>query len=117
MAGKTYFFSESGLRQYHKATAHHPALQKLHKLYVDYARKQGGLTLDVWRTMRGPMFGEPQRMDVEAAAETLGVPVSEVLRVRAETYSALGPSLRKLQPDLRHVSRALREYAKKHPQS
>lgn len=116
MSKHTTYFSKSELRDYQRLTSKHGPLLAMRKIFVDYAREQGGLTLDVWRLRMGPWFGEPQVMSLDAVAEALGVPVSEVSRVLEETHAAVSPKLREqnLGPKISNVMEEVRDYARKH---
>jgi hypothetical protein len=112
---KTFYFSKSQLQDYRRHAREYAVLRRAQKLHVDYARSKGGLTLDVWRLKKGPWFGEPQVVvGVEAIAETLQVPVSEVTRVLEETHNALSPQLQEMAPDIAKFQRDVsRKYGRK----
>jgi hypothetical protein len=100
---KSFLFSEKDLSDYERLYRRHDPLVRARRLIVDYAREQGGLTLEVWKLMKGPWFGEPQMMTREAVAETLAVPLSDVARVLQETHAEVSPKMRELGPDLARV--------------
>lgn len=53
---------------------------------VAYAREGGGRTLEAWRLMNGPWFGEPWMMTIAACAEELAVPVATIEAIMEETF-------------------------------
>lgn len=63
------------------------------KAIVEYARERGGLTLEAWRPMNGPWFGEPMMMSIAVCAEKLGVPVAAVEAIMNDTSEAIRPRL------------------------
>jgi hypothetical protein len=118
MSDKPYFRSTEELAQYQKITAmpEHKALVEFRNLFVSYATKQGGLTLEVWRLFKGYWFGEPQSMSLKLVAGTLGIPYSDVTRIVTETCEAVAPRYEALdlQPGLARSRRGLVRYLKKH---
>lgn len=115
MASKARYFSKHDLREYRAFVAKHDALAEMQRVHLDYIETKGGLTLDVWRLMRGPWFGEPQMVvGVDNVADALGVPVSDVMQVIQETYDAVRPKMRTIGPQLDDVADEVRAAARRH---
>jgi len=76
-------------------------------LVVRYARETGGLTLEYWRRLVGPWFGEPQLMPPKRVGEVLGVSLSELEQVHQATWAWVEPR-RDRDPQYQHF-RARRE--------
>lgn len=53
---------------------------------VEYARREGGLTLKYWELKYGPLFGKPTRSTTASCARELDVPVSELSEIYARTW-------------------------------
>lgn len=56
-------------------------------LIVSYTRERGGVTLELFRLLLGPYFGEPTMMRPSLIADELGVPVSDLAQAHAETWA------------------------------
>ncbi|SRR6266702_5190494 len=68
-----------------------PVSTKLRVLIVDYATKEGGQTLAFWRLFQGFLFGEPHMMSADEVAKRMGLPVSKMHAIYAETMEAVQP--------------------------
>lgn len=85
----------------------YPGWKKRWELVAEYARAQGGLVLAFWRLKVGPAFGEDTWYSVEACAEELDVPVSELKTIYSRTMRWVRPRLRK-DPEWRKLHRTPR---------
>lgn len=81
------------LEGWERVFAQNPRHAKMRDLIVSYARERGGLTLEYWRLLVGPFFGEPQKMNTQQVAERLGVSVSELSDIADETWKWVRPRL------------------------
>lgn len=72
--------------KYQQALARDTPLAAKWRLVVEYARDNGGLTLDYWEMKMGPLFGKPSRAGTADCARELGVPVSDLAEIATRTW-------------------------------
>jgi hypothetical protein len=68
-----------------------PAMQLYRRLVTESAARQGERAVAVWKCMRGAWFGSNTIMSPEAAARTLGLPVSTVTAIAKRTSAEVMP--------------------------
>lgn len=96
---------EDEMRRFEESWARNPGLGRMRDLIVSYARSEGGLTLAYWERDAGHYFGKPIIMRSDRIAEELGVAVSELERISAETWAWVKPRL-EADPDFQETMRS-----------
>jgi hypothetical protein len=80
--------SPEEIAAFHEQFASRPGYERV-MVMVEYAREQGGLTLECLRLINGLWFREPWVMTPAAVADELGVPFETVDRVLREADEAI----------------------------
>lgn len=81
--------SESEMRGFEQSAEEDPAIKRLNQLTVEYAQKQGGITLEFWKLHMGRLFGLPWMMTVDECAKRLRLPISQLKSIAIESEYAI----------------------------
>lgn len=92
------------MEAWEEALKRQPGYRKMWGLIAADARQRGGVALEFWRRKVGPAFGEPVIMSAERISREIGVPVSDLERIYAETRQAVQPQLDQ-DPDYQRLQR------------
>jgi hypothetical protein len=81
-------YSEEEVAEYNAAA---PELAYYFELIREYAVAQGGAVLTVWESLQGPLFGKNYLMRPDVAAAQLGMPLSQLAGIYADTMTMVRP--------------------------
>ena len=105
---RTIYLSDEELARWKHTTAQSAGASKMRETIVTFARLRGGLTLEFWQRKVGPWFDQPHLMKLDRIAEELGVPVSKLNEIYAETWEHARKRLDK-DPDFQALTRGCRQ--------